>query len=161
MKDNVRDVYSVIWGQCSLPIQAKMKQEVEFKSKNDDKDSAWLLNQIKSAVYKFDSKRDIFYSISEARTNLEYTRQQKESDEEFYDTFKSHVEAFEHFGGSIGNDEGFIEEVRDATDMNNPGDMPEGDTATTDQLVKWIKDSKKYEKKLRAKARERYLAMMF
>ena len=83
----------------------------------------------------FDSKRDIFYSISEARSNLEYIRQQKESDEGFYDTFRSYVDAFEHFGGSIGYDEGLIEELRNPADTNNPGNMSTGSTMTVTELT--------------------------
>jgi len=65
---------------------------------------------------------------------LEYTRQQKENDEEFYDTFKSHVEAFEHFSGSIGNDDGLMEALSDPTDPDNSGDMPDEEIANTKQF---------------------------
>ena len=112
-------------------------------------------------MYKFDSKRDKFYSISEARSNLEYSKQEKESNEEFYDTFCSHVEAFEHFGGTIGNNKGLIEEIHSDTDPDNPGAMPEGTAVTVAELTKWINDTAAYEAALRKKMREKYLAMMF
>lgn len=75
MDGNKRNIYAVIWGQCSLAIQAKVKQEKDYTSKHKDKDCAWLLNQIKSAIYKFDAKRDIFYSLVEAIATLEFTKQ--------------------------------------------------------------------------------------
>lgn len=154
-------MYSVIWGQCSLSIQAKLKQNTDFKQKNKDKDCVLLLNEIKSAIYRYNSTSDIFYSISEAQSNLEYAKQQKESDEEFYDNFRSHVEAFEHLGGSIGNDEGLTASLKDPTDVNHLGDMPTGVVVTVTELLKWIQSSDEYEKEIKEKARERYLAMLF
>ena len=134
MDGNKRNIYAVIWGQCSLAIQAKVKQEKDYTSKHKDKDCAWLLNQIKSAIYKFDAKRDIFYSLVEAIATLEFTKQQKKTDEEFYDTFRSHVEAFEHFGGTIGNDDDLLDELRDEIDTEHPGDIPDVSSATAAQF---------------------------
>ena len=57
-------------GQYSVSIQAKIKKDNEFGEKDNDKDCAWLSNQIKSVLYKFDSKRDTFYSLVEARSML-------------------------------------------------------------------------------------------
>lgn len=69
-------------------------------------------------------KRDIFYSISEARPTLKYTRQYKDIDEEFYYIFRIHVEAFEHFVGNIGHDDVLLQELMDDTDPKNPAVMP-------------------------------------
>jgi hypothetical protein len=161
MDGNKRNIYAVIWGQCSLAIQAKVKQGRDYTSKHKDKDCAWLLNQIKSAIYKFDAKRDIFYSLVEAIATLEFTKQQKKTDEEFYDTFRSHVEAFEHFGGTIGNDDDLLDELRDEIDTEHPGDIPDVSSATAAQFKTWIDKYIAYEKKIKAASRERYLAMMF
>ena len=161
LKDNFRDIYSVIWGQCSLSLQAKIKLGKDFVEKDNNKDCAWLLKEVKNAIYKFDSSRDIFYSIAEARSNLEYLKQNKESEDEFYDMFRNHIEAFEIFGGDIGNDRGLIEEITDASDPNNPGPMPTDSSGTVDELKTWIKDTNKYKEEVRKKVRERYLAMMF
>jgi hypothetical protein len=81
LADNMKIVHAVIWGQCSLSLQAKIKQETDYIVKDKTNDCAWLLKQIKNAIYKFDAKRDIFYSIVEARATLEFVRQQKETDE--------------------------------------------------------------------------------
>ena len=97
----------------------------------------------------------------ETRTTLEHTRQQDETEEEFYDTFRSHVKAFEHFGGNIGNDEGLILELKDESSPDHPGDMPDKTDTTLAEVKEWITKVKTYEIKIRAAARERYLAMMF
>ena len=80
------------------------------------------------------AKRYIFYSLVEARATLEFTNQQKETDEQFYDTFRSHVEAFEHFGGTIGNDDDLLDELRDEIDTEHPGDIPDVSSATAAQF---------------------------
>lgn len=46
LKDNLKIVHAVIWGQCSLSLQAKIKQEKDFVSKDKANDCAWLLLQI-------------------------------------------------------------------------------------------------------------------
>ena len=97
----------------------------------------------------------------EARTTLEYTRQQDESEEEFYDMFRSHVEAFEYFGGNIGNDEGLIKEVTDATSPDHPGDMSDNTSTAIDNLKNWFNKVREYKIKIRIAAREQYLAMIF
>ena len=135
MKDNLRDIHSIIWNQCSPSLQSKIKQKKDFVEIDNLKDCAWLLKSIKHAIYKFDSKSDPFLSIVEARASLEYSKQHDESEEEFYDTFRSHVEAFEHFGGSIGNNKGLIEELKDDTDSKHPGDMPE---TSIDDIKAWL-----------------------
>jgi hypothetical protein len=61
LQDNTRDIYSIIWGQCSLSLQAKIKQEKDFIENDNKKKCVWLLKQIKNAIYKFDSKRDLFF----------------------------------------------------------------------------------------------------
>ena len=72
LEDNLKTIHSVIWGQCSLSLQAKIKPEKEYVEKDKANDCAWLLAQIKNAIYKFDSKKDVFYSIVEARATLEF-----------------------------------------------------------------------------------------
>ena len=62
LEDNTRNIYSIIWGQCSLSLQAKIKQEKDFVDKDNNKECAWLLKQIKNAIFKFDSKMDPFLS---------------------------------------------------------------------------------------------------
>ena len=161
LADNMKIVHAVIWGQCSLSLQAKIKQEKDYIVKDKTNDCAWLLKQIKNAIYKFDAKRDIFYSIVEARATLEFVRQQKETDEEFYDIFRSHVLAFEHFGGSIGIDDGLMEALENKTDSNHPGPIPTDASTTVDDLRAWITKNEAYKKSLRAECRERYLAMLF
>ena len=61
LENNLRNIYSVIWGQCSLSLQSKIKEHEKFEEKDDNNDCAWLLNQIKNVLFKFDSKQDIFY----------------------------------------------------------------------------------------------------
>ena len=55
---------------------------------------------------------------------LEECRQQHgQSLAEFFELFKTHVEVYEHFGGSLGKDQGLIDELKDKDDFNHPGAM--------------------------------------
>ena len=51
--------------------------------------------------------------------------------------------------------------MKDESSPDHPGDMPDKTDATLAELKEWITKVKTYEIKIRAAARERYLAMMF
>ena len=38
LDDNLRDIFAVIWGQCSTSMQAKIRQEDNFQQKKSDAD---------------------------------------------------------------------------------------------------------------------------
>ena len=45
----------------------------------------------------------------------------------FLDQFKAVVESYELPGGSIGNDDGLLEELEDTNDIDHPGEIPKTD----------------------------------
>ena len=61
LKNNLRDVYSVIWGQCSNTMQAKLKQVKGFETNNNMNDCEWLLKKVKNITFKFVGRKDIFF----------------------------------------------------------------------------------------------------
>ena len=60
LKDNLRDLFSVIWGQCSTSIQSSIRQEDSYEEKKTDADCGWLLREIKCIIFKFASKKQKF-----------------------------------------------------------------------------------------------------
>jgi hypothetical protein len=88
-------------------MQAKLKQVKGFETNNNMNDCEWLLKEIKNITFKFEGRKDIFF-ITEARTKVEFFRQNRLSDLDYFDQFKSMYEAFEYYGGTISNVRGLI-----------------------------------------------------
>ena len=160
LDDNMRDIFSVVWGQCSTSMQSKIKQLDEYNDMKSDADCAWLINQVKDTIYKCEDRQQKFFAMMEARSNLETCRQhEKESDCTFFDQFKALVESFEHYGGIIDNDIGLIEELEDTNDADHPGEMPTlGDG---DEVRRWVNEHNKYQSRMRKISRDRCIGMMF
>ena len=60
LQGNLRNIFMVIWGQCSPAMQTKVKQHSDYKIKSRDTDCEWLLAQIKEVMYKFEGNTDLF-----------------------------------------------------------------------------------------------------
>ena len=97
----------------------------------------WLLRQIKAVMYKFEGQRDIFLAMGEAQSTLDRCKQQPhETNAVYFDQFKSLVDAFEHYGGTIGGDKGLMDALIDPNDPTHPGPIPTGNNADAVRL--WI-----------------------
>ena len=84
----------------------------------------------------------------EAKSTLDKCKQHdKESNAAFLDQFKAEVESYELSGGSIGNDDGLLEELEDTNDIDHPGEIPKGTDA--DDVREWITKYFNYQKKLK------------
>jgi hypothetical protein len=74
----------------------------EYETNSRACECMWLLQQIKAIMYKFEGQRDIFLAMGEARSTLERCKQQpNETNDVFFNQFKSLVDAFEHYKGKL------------------------------------------------------------
>ncbi len=158
--DNLRAVYSVVWGQCSPTMKAKLMSMDDYESQSRNCACAWLLRQIKAVMYKFEGQRDIFLAMGEARSTLKRCKQQPhETNAIYFDQFKSLVDAFEHYGGTIGGDKGLLDSLMDDNDLDHPGPIPTGNDA--DSVHAWIHDTCLYNKRLAKQCRDMTIVMMY
>ena len=164
LKDNVRHVWSVIWGQCSPSLRAKVKQLEEYESRALKCDCAWLLREIKNIMFRFEEKKNMYLMVCESRASLHYERQDKhETNSDYFDKFKATVEAFEHHCGPVGQETFLIQNLKNefSKDPGNgdPGNIPTGQDA--DEVREWYEKQMAYGKKLAKVSRDRMVAMMF
>ena len=153
-------------------MQTKVMSVTDFTEKHDLCDAAWLLRAIRQIKMWFDSNKNRVLSLCKARYRLETIRQQQaEANMEFFQRFKGLMEAYEHFGGSIG-DQGLITALSDPTDPDHPGNVPNTDMTKVKEdhqsainaviiLRQDIVKKEAYERKIKALAREQTLAMMY
>ena len=168
LEDNLRNVYAVAWGQCSEPMKAKLQSFAEFEDKDGVCDCVWLLTSIRAVTYKFDEQRDVCLSLCEARWLLESKRQQpQDTDAAHFEDFKTLVDTYEHFGGSIGADSGLLCELRNEhkNDKDSPGPIPTLDQSDPSgsyvALCDYYQRLDMFEEKLKQIAKARTLATMF
>jgi hypothetical protein len=159
--DNLCPVYSVIWGQCSRTMKAKLMSMDKYEVKSRACECVWLLRQIKAIMNKFEGQRDIFLAMGAAHSTLECCKQQpNEINAVFFDQFKSLVDAFERYGGTIGGDKGLFDTMIGPTnDADHPVNIPQGLEA--DQVRDCIAKTAKYNKGIAKKCCDQTLAMMY
>lgn len=166
LSNNMHLLYAVIWGQCLETMKAKLEGLPGFDTHDLQCDCVWLLKAIRSTMYQFEGKKHLFVAMIEARTKLKNCNQkQGQNLTEFFHEFKETVEAFEHYGGSLGKDQGLINALIDVTDDECPGDPPEYDPHDPEEsflnALEYHTDMTTYRQKLEGTSRNKTLAIMF
>ena len=82
--ENKCSLYVLIWGQCSDPMQAKIKAAPSYNSMAANYDSLDLLLIIKGISYRFESQGNIHVAMREAKINIYTYRQGKEESNTAY-----------------------------------------------------------------------------
>jgi hypothetical protein len=100
LKAALNKLYSTIWGQCSDQLQAALKYLNDFESKNDDKDIAWLLTELKRETAGIDAmgNKHVNY-IKALRATLNLRQGNDESDEKYLKRMNASVEVLKLAGG--------------------------------------------------------------
>ncbi|KAG7347353.1 reverse transcriptase RNA-dependent DNA polymerase [Nitzschia inconspicua] len=98
LEDNLRATYNAIWGQCSVAMRNKLKSLPDFKTKDYERDCAWILNSIKGIAQRFEGTRVVNLAIADAVASLYNFRQGANvSVPDFYQEFCTKLEVVEHF----------------------------------------------------------------
>jgi hypothetical protein len=125
LKDNLNSVWSVISGQCSEAMMAKVTSDTDYETNKQDTDCTWLLKKIQQITLKFDDTVFKPLSLIDTKEALLLAKQgERETNVSFYLRFKTLAEAVEHYGGSIGADDGLVRELLSQREAGHPGDPP-------------------------------------
>jgi hypothetical protein len=109
LHENVKKLYSVIWGQCSMPMRAKLGAAQDFDIIEDKKNSARLLREVKGISYEYDGHRNPYLSLDDAKTKYyKYYQKENETNVSHFNTFCALAEVVEHHGGDIGRDDALV-----------------------------------------------------
>ena len=57
LEENLRSLYSLVWGQCTDPLRGKIRSLDEHAAMVDEADSLALIKSIRNAVYSYQSIR--------------------------------------------------------------------------------------------------------
>jgi hypothetical protein len=102
---NKKALFRIIWSQCSTTMQTRLKGLEEYEDKNRDKDSLWLLKEIRNISYKFEAQDYIYKSLHNAKQQFyKYKQKRNETNSEYLNNFKNIIDVIHHYGGRIGDD---------------------------------------------------------
>jgi hypothetical protein len=143
-EEDLTKVYSLIWGQCTEYLRAKLEARDSFGQVMSNYDTIELLKSIKDCVFKFSDEKHASHSLHEASRKFYTSQQDKNSNiQDYYQRFKNHIEVVEHCGGSLGGHDAVINKSLEAMSLTRAN-------ASVIQL-----------KAATAAAREEYLACAF
>jgi len=108
LKENVKQLYSLVWGQCSEAMRAKLESMDGHRKLSEEGDGIGLLKQIKSIVYNFQDQKYLPLALYEANRRLYACTQGKHTPQEYQTQFLNTVDVIEHCGGRIGAEPGIV-----------------------------------------------------
>ena len=128
LENALHGMFTILWGQCSPGVQAKVRANPLFALKKEQGECAWLLDTVRQLMYSFTASKYPPHSTHLSTMELlQYRQAPGQSLMVYYDRFKDRVHAAEYSKVSIGTDEATrafaakeIEELRDL----DPGPPP-------------------------------------
>ncbi len=109
LEENVRKAYSLIYGQCTEALRAKLEAHPDFKAASTAYNALDLLGAIKASMFSFQAQKNPSHGLHEAKQRFYSLYQSKKMTcQQYLEIFKNAVDVIEHNGGSVGNEEGLI-----------------------------------------------------
>jgi hypothetical protein len=84
-------------------MRTKIRALSDLTTKNPKKNYVWLLSEIKGVTHQFDTKRNVFLSLLDARIAYYTCKQgQNQSNTDYLEIFSANVQVLEYYKASIG-----------------------------------------------------------
>jgi hypothetical protein len=109
LRENVKTLYSLVWGQCSDNMRQRVEASPNFATMSSTLNGLTLLISIKSVAFQFQSQNYPEEALHEAKRRFFYCRQKPGVTVTTYlELFQSIVDVIDHVEGDIGTDRGLI-----------------------------------------------------
>ena len=129
MRNNVNRLYELIWGQCSDALKAEVKGHQAYPKKKEDRDTMWLLQELKKATSGLSRNVNVYVSMFNLLRKFYSTKmKENESLESYHLRFESIVKTIRLNKGSFGKFQCLIEhetQSGNATDIQEAEDTVE------------------------------------
>ena len=117
LENNVKALYSLVWGQCTDALQAQVEAEPNFAQAKDPQDGIELLKLIRDIAFNYQGQKYLPHAISEALFNFWEFKQGTLSTADYYDKFQNQLKVLEHVGANVSLHPGIVKaEVFDPED---------------------------------------------
>jgi hypothetical protein len=101
LQENMQKAYSLILGQCTELLRAKLKQSANWTQVSSTFDVLELTKLIKSIVFKFDDQKFLPVSLHQAKQNFYSLRQGTMTNAEYLEKFTNLVDIASSYNGKI------------------------------------------------------------
>jgi hypothetical protein len=109
LEENLKTLYSLVWGQCTNVVQARIEALDEHKDISNRGNSIGLLKVIKALVYNFQSQKYWPLAIHDSMRHFYMIYQDKQAMCEAYlEKFQNCIDILEHCGGTVGQATGLL-----------------------------------------------------
>jgi hypothetical protein len=103
--DNCRNLFSLILGQCTDYLKAKLESLASFPTMKEDFDVFQLIKAVKGATFLLEDSKYHLEALHDAKIRFYTLRQGKDVDNAKYlEQFQTHVAIVEQFGGEVARD---------------------------------------------------------
>jgi hypothetical protein len=90
LEENLKTAFSLIYGQCSDDLCAKLESRADHANVEATSDSLGLLRNIRTVMFQFQSQRYAPLALHEAKRRFYLHTQDKNTTcQQYYDTFKN------------------------------------------------------------------------
>jgi hypothetical protein len=131
LKENCQAPYSLVLGQCTECMRAKLEAVVRYNDMDSSSDLIELIKTIKGLSYQFEGQQSKTRGWLLAHKRFHQLIQTREmTDDRFLEKFLTAVSVLEQYGGTIGRDEGTIEDEIEEADFTLSVSAAETKTAS-------------------------------
>jgi len=109
-RQNKATLYSLIWGQCTEAMRAKLEAVDGFEDASTESDRIALLRLIQQATYEFESQRNPYLAVYTAIKQSHNLFQRHSTPCDTYlENMQNQLHVVEHCGGRVGNHSALLE----------------------------------------------------
>jgi hypothetical protein len=109
LEENTKTMYSLIWGQCSEAMRARLQSTQLYGSIKMSFNVVELLKTIKDVIFSYQDQKYGPQALGEAKRRFSLIIQDKHMTCQMYlDKFTNAVQVITHCGGDIGMDKGLV-----------------------------------------------------
>jgi TolA-binding protein len=115
LKENCQMAYSLVIGQCMAYMRTKIEAVVEYRDMESRSDLIGLIKTIKGLSFQLEGQQSKTRGLVLAHKRFQYLNQTRDiNDACFLEKFLTCVAVLEQYGGTIGRDQGAVEDEIDA-----------------------------------------------
>ena len=124
LEENLRTVYSLIYGQCTEGLRERIRAHNDFVTADTEQDALTLLRIIRSAMFHTQTQRNRQHAIHEAKRRFYlFSQDRNMSCQAYLEKFRNLIEVAEHAGATMGIDEAVARDIlreENVFDIENP-----------------------------------------
>lgn len=112
LRENIKTLYSLVWGQCTDIMRQKLEALDTFETISTTSNGLDLLKAIKTIVFQFQSQKYLPHALHEAKRRFYMCYQGKFTTTAIYlEQFQNMIDVIQQSGGGIGDDQGIIDSL--------------------------------------------------